>query len=342
MALMVWFYEHTHGNVPTFVYDPSFKLINKEAFPHVLKWGTRNYKHEETYKSLLNVNGLFQSLSCLQPVSNEEASYISPLEEGSTSEVRASTPVREASTPVTEASTPETEASNPIFGETNTLAEETSPFGDFMKLTGGCTSPLTRVNHNNNSNELVALKELIKDLQEQLAAKERENQQLREQVGHLEELLSVREGCGVGQDTTVHFEDPISEMGPEPHVKYKNALKSPVRLNGAATFIGIVRLLVVVFILVVLLIRYFTSHTKNTEGFVRVKAGKTSFSTTVGVIKIVTISITIVVVVVPQVTLNQLEIGTYLVTSSHPPSVVLNMVVIALFWGLEYYPVPLL
>ncbi|KAG9458417.1 hypothetical protein H6P81_002925 [Aristolochia fimbriata] len=229
MALTVWFYEHTHGNVPAFVYDPSFKLVDKEAFPRVLKWGTRNYKHERTYKSLLNVNGLFQSLSCLEPISNEEALLISPLEEGSTPEVRASTPVREASTPVTEGSAPVTEASNPRFGETHTLGEETSPFGDFMELTGGCTSPLTRVNYNSSSNELVALKEMCKDLQEQLAVKDREIQQLREQVSHLKELLSLREGCGVGEDTIVQFEDPISEMGPEPRVEVPFTYIMPIR-----------------------------------------------------------------------------------------------------------------
>ncbi|KAG9450115.1 hypothetical protein H6P81_010080 [Aristolochia fimbriata] len=178
MALTVWFYVHMHGNVPAFVYDPSFKLVDKEAFPRVLKWGTRNYKHEGTYKPLLNVNGLFQSLSCLQPISNEESSYISPLEEGSTPEVRASTPVREASTPITKASTP-------------------------------------------------------------LAAKDRENQQLREQVGLLEELLSLREGCSVGEDTTVQFEDPISEMGPEPHVEVQKRTKKPgpsVRTQFVVTY----------------------------------------------------------------------------------------------------------
>ncbi|KAG9457982.1 hypothetical protein H6P81_002490 [Aristolochia fimbriata] len=155
----------------------------------------------------------YSSLSYLQPVSNQEASYISPLEEGSTPEVRASTPVREASTPVieastpvTEASTPVTEASNPILGETNTLGEETTPFGDFMELTGGYTSPPTRVNHNSNSKELDALKEWCKDLQEQLAAKDREKQQLREQVGHLEELI------------------PFLKWVPSLTWKYKNAL----------------------------------------------------------------------------------------------------------------------
>ncbi|KAG9444929.1 hypothetical protein H6P81_016269 [Aristolochia fimbriata] len=86
------------------------------------------------------------SLSCLQPISNQEASYISPLEEGSTPE---------------------------------------------------------------------------------LAAKDRENQQLREQVGYLEELLSLREGCSVDEDTTVQFEDPISEMGPEPHVEVQKCIIKP-------------------------------------------------------------------------------------------------------------------
>ncbi|KAG9447269.1 hypothetical protein H6P81_013397 [Aristolochia fimbriata] len=156
MAHTVWFYEHMHGNVPAFVYDPSFKLSDKEAFSHVLKWGTRNYIHEGTYKFVLNVNGILKSLSCLQPISSQEASYISPLEEGSTPEVRASTPLREASTSVTE-------APNPIFGEINTLGEETTPFDDFMD-----TSQLTRVNHNSNSKELDAFKEWFKDLQEQV------------------------------------------------------------------------------------------------------------------------------------------------------------------------------
>ncbi|XP_068637422.1 calcium-transporting ATPase 5, plasma membrane-type-like [Aristolochia californica] len=74
-----------------------------------------------------------------------------------------------------------------------------------------------------------------------------------------------------------------------------------VRLNGVATFIGIVGLLVAVFVLAILLIRYFTGHTESTEGSVQFKAGKTSLSTAVnGVIKIVTIAVTIVVVAVPE------------------------------------------
>ncbi|XP_068643358.1 calcium-transporting ATPase 5, plasma membrane-type-like [Aristolochia californica] len=74
-----------------------------------------------------------------------------------------------------------------------------------------------------------------------------------------------------------------------------------VRLNGVATFIGIVGLVVAVFVLAVLLIRYFTGNTESTESTVRFKAGKTSLSTAIdGVVKIVTIAVTIVVVAVPE------------------------------------------
>ncbi|GMH03130.1 hypothetical protein Nepgr_004969 [Nepenthes gracilis] len=74
-----------------------------------------------------------------------------------------------------------------------------------------------------------------------------------------------------------------------------------VRLNGLATFIGIVGLSVAVLVLIVLLARYFTGHTKNANGIVQFKAGKTSVSATInGAIKIVTIAVTIVVVAVPE------------------------------------------
>ncbi|GAB4853494.1 Calcium-transporting ATPase 8, plasma membrane-type [Ancistrocladus abbreviatus] len=74
-----------------------------------------------------------------------------------------------------------------------------------------------------------------------------------------------------------------------------------VRLNGLATFIGIVGLSVAVLVLVVLLIRYFTGHTGNAYGAAQFKAGKTSLSDAIdGSIKIVTIAVTIVVVAVPE------------------------------------------
>ncbi|OIW09320.1 hypothetical protein TanjilG_01291 [Lupinus angustifolius] len=74
-----------------------------------------------------------------------------------------------------------------------------------------------------------------------------------------------------------------------------------VRLNGVATFIGIVGLTVAVLVLAVLLGRYFSSHTKDLDGNVQFVAGKTSISDAVdGVIKIFTIAVTIVVVAVPE------------------------------------------
>ncbi|CAI0386329.1 unnamed protein product [Linum tenue] len=74
-----------------------------------------------------------------------------------------------------------------------------------------------------------------------------------------------------------------------------------VRLNGVATFIGIVGLSVAVLVLVVLMIRYFTGHTKNPDGSIQFKAGRTSVSAAVdGAIKIFTVAVTIVVVAVPE------------------------------------------
>nr|XP_043619549.1 calcium-transporting ATPase 8, plasma membrane-type-like [Erigeron canadensis]XP_043619550.1 calcium-transporting ATPase 8, plasma membrane-type-like [Erigeron canadensis] len=74
-----------------------------------------------------------------------------------------------------------------------------------------------------------------------------------------------------------------------------------VRLNGVATFIGIVGLVVAVSVLAILLIRFFTGHTKDEEGRVEFIAGKTSVGDAVdGAIKIFTVAVTIVVVAVPE------------------------------------------
>ncbi|BAT80110.1 hypothetical protein LR48_Vigan04g007200 [Vigna angularis] len=74
-----------------------------------------------------------------------------------------------------------------------------------------------------------------------------------------------------------------------------------VRLNGVATFIGIVGLSVAVVVLVVLLARYFSGHTENQDGSPQFKAGKTKVGDAVdGAIKIVTVAVTIVVVAVPE------------------------------------------
>lgn len=74
-----------------------------------------------------------------------------------------------------------------------------------------------------------------------------------------------------------------------------------VRLNGVATLIGMVGLTVAVCVLIVLLVRYFTGHTKDASGNIQFIAGKTKLSPAIdGAIKIVTVAVTIVVVAVPE------------------------------------------
>uniref|UniRef100_A0A0A0K7J1 Calcium-transporting ATPase n=1 Tax=Cucumis sativus TaxID=3659 RepID=A0A0A0K7J1_CUCSA len=74
-----------------------------------------------------------------------------------------------------------------------------------------------------------------------------------------------------------------------------------VRLNGVATFIGIVGLAVAVSVLAVLLGRYFTGNTHDANGNPQFQRGHTSLGDAVnGVIKIVTVAVTIVVVAVPE------------------------------------------
>ncbi|CAI9099300.1 OLC1v1036095C1 [Oldenlandia corymbosa var. corymbosa] len=74
-----------------------------------------------------------------------------------------------------------------------------------------------------------------------------------------------------------------------------------VRLNGVATFIGIVGLAVALLVLIVLVIRYFTGHTYDPNGTVQFKAGKTKVGKAIdGAIKIFTVAVTIVVVAVPE------------------------------------------
>ncbi|KAL4384553.1 hypothetical protein GQ457_15G029500 [Hibiscus cannabinus] len=83
-----------------------------------------------------------------------------------------------------------------------------------------------------------------------------------------------------------------------------------VRLNAVATLIGFVGLIVAFAVLVALLVRYFTGHTKDQNGRTEFVAGKTNVGNAVdGAIKIVTVAVTIVVVAVPEglplvVTLN--------------------------------------
>ncbi|XP_021296953.1 calcium-transporting ATPase 9, plasma membrane-type [Herrania umbratica] len=74
-----------------------------------------------------------------------------------------------------------------------------------------------------------------------------------------------------------------------------------VRLNGVATFIGIVGLAVAVSVLAVLLARYFTGHTEDPNGDPEFIKGQTKFDDAFNdVVKIFTIAVTIVVVAVPE------------------------------------------
>ncbi|KAL5214098.1 hypothetical protein ABZP36_003250 [Zizania latifolia] len=74
-----------------------------------------------------------------------------------------------------------------------------------------------------------------------------------------------------------------------------------VRLNGVATFIGMVGLSVALAVLVVLLARYFTGHTYNPDGSVQYVKGKMGLGQTIGgVVRIFTVAVTIVVVAVPE------------------------------------------
>ncbi|OEL37477.1 Calcium-transporting ATPase 8, plasma membrane-type [Dichanthelium oligosanthes] len=74
-----------------------------------------------------------------------------------------------------------------------------------------------------------------------------------------------------------------------------------VRLNGVATFIGIVGLSVAAMVLVVLFARYFSGHITNSDGSVQFVKGRTSVKSAIfGSIKILTVAVTIVVVAVPE------------------------------------------
>ncbi|XVF26415.1 hypothetical protein REPUB_Repub14bG0014500 [Reevesia pubescens] len=74
-----------------------------------------------------------------------------------------------------------------------------------------------------------------------------------------------------------------------------------VRLNGVATFIGVVGLVVAVSVLVVLLARYFTGNTEDPNGTTQFIKGSTKFDDAFNdVVKIFTIAVTIVVVAVPE------------------------------------------
>ncbi|MCO5550660.1 hypothetical protein L7F22_004149 [Adiantum nelumboides] len=74
-----------------------------------------------------------------------------------------------------------------------------------------------------------------------------------------------------------------------------------VRLNGVATFVGQIGLVVAVLVFVILFIFYFVGHTEGSNNSGKFKAGHTSTSTVLGtVVDIFAIAVTIVVVAVPE------------------------------------------
>ncbi|KAK6915161.1 Cation-transporting P-type ATPase, C-terminal [Dillenia turbinata] len=74
-----------------------------------------------------------------------------------------------------------------------------------------------------------------------------------------------------------------------------------VRLNGVASFMGFVGFAIALTVLVVLLARYFTGHTKNPEGNIEFVHGKTSTSQILDdLVNIVTAAVTILVIAVPE------------------------------------------
>ncbi|GER26956.1 calcium-transporting ATPase 8 family protein [Striga asiatica] len=74
-----------------------------------------------------------------------------------------------------------------------------------------------------------------------------------------------------------------------------------VRLNGVATFIGMVGLIVAVAVLIILVVRFFTGHTRTPGGQVQFVAGRTGAGAAIdGFIGIFTVAVTIVVVAVPE------------------------------------------
>jgi Ca2+-transporting ATPase len=74
-----------------------------------------------------------------------------------------------------------------------------------------------------------------------------------------------------------------------------------VRLNGVATFIGKAGVIVAVLVFVIVLIRFFTGHTEDSNGKPLFQAGKTKVGDIINeIVKIFAIAVTIVVVAVPE------------------------------------------
>ncbi|KAG6389373.1 hypothetical protein SASPL_150841 [Salvia splendens] len=113
--------------------------------------------------------------------------------------------------------------------------------------------------------------------------------------------LSIDESSMTGESKIVHKDptrSPFLMSGCKVADGYGSML---VRLNGVATFIGMVGLAVAAAVLIILVVRFFTGNTKDPDGTVQFIAGKTKVGDAVdGFIKIFTVAVTIVVVAVPE------------------------------------------
>lgn len=111
----------------------------------------------------------------------------------------------------------------------------------------------------------------------------------------------VVDGCGIMLVTAVGINTEWGLL--MANISEDNGGETPlqVRLNGVATFIGMVGLLVAAVVLVVLWTRYFTGNTTNPDGSVQFIKGHTSLKAALnGAVKMLTIAVTIVVVAVPE------------------------------------------
>ncbi|VFR00895.1 unnamed protein product [Cuscuta campestris] len=111
----------------------------------------------------------------------------------------------------------------------------------------------------------------------------------------------VAEGFGTMLVTNVGMDTEWGKLMAS--ISEDNVEETPlqVRLNGVTTFIGIIGVGIAILVLVVLMIRFFTGNSKNPDGTVQFKAGKTRVGAAVdGAIKIFTVAVTIVVVAVPE------------------------------------------
>ncbi|KAF8400232.1 hypothetical protein HHK36_013529 [Tetracentron sinense] len=106
-------------------------------------------------------------------------------------------------------------------------------------------------------------------------------------VGRVDGILGEVTGVGINTEWGLLMANILEDTGEETPLQ--------VRLNGVATFVGLFGILVSFVVLVVLLARYFTGHTKNPDGTIQFRKGKTHFQDA-----FITAAITMVIFAVPE------------------------------------------